>query len=278
MRSLTVIRSPGGFFIPSLIAILTSLSLSSARADTTGAVTGGVSAPESKASQPSGGAAPSASTARAAAQPGALSDESTRDGEASHERCPYDHRYFKGGGIDILPRYFHLQDKTSSAYTQGGFNSPSSDYFGLGLIFYQEFLSGWQLGVSLDWLGSSQDTGSNEASFNQGYFGIYFARNFTPHTPWDLTLGTVVGYGYATMEVLSPALNGRMTEDSAILEPRLGLAYRVADRVKLGGMVSYLFPFAPSTSNRGQSLGLDRISAQGFSASLQLIFGHWGDS
>lgn len=210
--------------------------------------------------------------------PASPSPADTQAVDTDHDECPYSHRRFAGGALDILPRYFHLQNKTSAAYAQGGFNAPSSDYFGIGMILYKDFSTGWQLGISWDWLGSSQDAGTSEASFNQGYFGLYFARNFTPRTPWDVTLGTVVGYGYATMEVLSPSLNGRLTEDSAIVEPRLGLAYRISRMVKVGGMVSYLFPFAPSTVSHGQSLGLDRISAQGFSASLQLILGHWGES
>lgn len=178
--------------------------------------------------------------------------------------------------IEVLPTYIHLQDKLSSVFTQNGFNAPTQDRFGLGLLVFWEVPSHWQLGLGIDDTSFSQDNGAYEGSFDQEVLSLYLAYNFTAGTPFDLTLGSLMGYGVATLEILSPNLNGRVTEGSFVLEPRLGFAYRIARSTKIGLMGSYVLPVGQSQDSKGQSLGVGHISTQGPALSFQLIFGIFG--
>jgi hypothetical protein len=186
------------------------------------------------------------------------------------------HSYRSRVAISLMPKWYHVsRDNYSPAFTSNGFDAPSDDRFGLGFLLYWMTPTDWQLGLGLSGLSLSQDVGSYEASYQDEYFGFYFAKNFTPGTDFDLTLGSLIGVGYSQVEVFSSLKNGKFTETAAVLEPMLGWAYRVSRGIKLGLTVSYLVPFAPSTQIRGQDLGVNHISAEGFTVGGQVIIGRF---
>jgi hypothetical protein len=186
------------------------------------------------------------------------------------------HSYRSRVSISLSPKWYHVtKDNYSPAFTSNGFNAPSDDRFGLGALLYWTTPTEWQLGIGVSGFSLSQDVGSSEASYEDDYLGFYFAKNFTPGTDFDLTLGSLVGVGYSQVEVFSSVKNGKFTETAAVIEPTLGWAYRVSRGIKLGLTVSYLVPFAPSTEIKGEDLGINHISAQGFSVGGQVIIGRF---
>lgn len=204
---------------------------------------------------------------------GTLTATSVFAAEACEGDC---HDYRSRVAISLLPRWCHVsRDNYASAFTSNGFNTPSDDRFGLGLLFYWITPTDWQLGFGISGFQLTQDVGSSEASYEDEYIGFYFAKNFTPNTDFDLTLGALLGVGDSKVEIFSNSKNGKFTETAAVVEPTLGWAYRVSRTLKLGLTFSYLVPFAPSTDLKGQDLGVNHISAQGFSLAGQVIIGRF---
>ncbi len=181
------------------------------------------------------------------------------------------------GGFYIGPKYFFLKDQPyAGLFSQSGFDVPSQNRLGLDFGFYGTAPTGWRFGLDFSFFSAHQTPGAPDAIYQQLYFGLLFGKNLLTDSQWDLFLGSSLGWGGAMVEVLSPSINGRLTESSFYFEPSLLLAHSVTEHLKLGLQASYVYPIELSSEAKGQGLGLGRISGQGWAATFQFILGSWG--
>ncbi len=180
-------------------------------------------------------------------------------------------------GFYVGPKFFLMKDQPyAGLFAQSGFDVPSKNRVGLDFGFYAVAPTGWRFGFDFSFFGLNESTGSPDATFQQFYFGALFGKNLISNSPWELFLGSSFGLGSALVEVLSPTVNGRLTESSFYIEPSLLVAHPISNNVKLGFQFSYVYPMNISSEAKGQSLGMGHISAQGWTGTLQFILGTWG--
>jgi hypothetical protein len=174
------------------------------------------------------------------------------------------------------PRWYHVtRDNYASAFSNNGFNSPSKDQAGLGLLAYWTTITNWQLGFGFGGFSASQDLGATAATYGEEHFGFYAAKILSHDADYDITFGTLLGGESSELEVFSASNKGKINEGAAVLEPSIGFDYKVTSWIKLGFNVNYLFSFAESSQVKGDDLGARRISARAVSAGAQVVFGRF---
>lgn len=178
-------------------------------------------------------------------------------------------------GVNASPRYYSLYDgrNVTTFGTTGNLGSPKTYAFGVEGIGYVLLGANWQVGVGLGGLGYSDDNGIASAHYNQGYLGLWLGKQFQLSSVTDVQLGSLIGEGFAETELLSTGPSGRTVEKSLLIVPKLTVAFRVTELLKIGASGSYFIPAAYTQSIRGQNLtGNSHITVRGPSAGLEFVF------
>jgi hypothetical protein len=172
-------------------------------------------------------------------------------------------------------RYYGLNGLggVERAFVTNGFSEFDRQTPGFGLLVNHHTDAGWQLGLGIDGVSQSDENGGSVAEYSSGRLGIWIGRDLLPGSPFDLTVGTQVGFGAAELLIVSAVQDGRVQESFAFLEPTLLVGYAVSQHVKLALGGSYLASASVSDKKQGDNLGVERVSPKAWSLQFQLLFG-----
>ena len=184
------------------------------------------------------------------------------------------HHHGRGFGISLIPSLYSLEDTDyADAFTDNGFQRPENDLIGMSWLVWWTTAQNWRLGLGAGSVYTNEESGGSQASYMDSYGGVFIGKDLVLGSRFDLTLGSLIGYGTAETEVFSATRDGRVTERGLVLEPRVSALYQIGNWVSLGVSGSYLYPVSPSSKRIGDDLGLSDISAQGWAVGLELVLG-----
>lgn len=202
----------------------------------------------------------------------------TAAGDCGSGTCPrsqdsFRHRWVFAPSI----RYYRINTAqgVQHAYSSNGLPAFDRSTVGAGLEFYYRTDSDWQLGISMEEFGNKQESGADLGEFTSSRLGAWIGKDLLPNCTFDVTPGAYLGFGGASLLVLSGANDGRIEQSYAYAEPTISFAYQVSPRVKIGTALSYLLPIDLSTEAKGDNLGLSSLTTKAWSAQFQLHFGHF---
>jgi opacity protein-like surface antigen len=184
--------------------------------------------------------------------------------------------HHRSWSISVAPRYLHNSNNDADhAFIANGFSAPKHDLFGIDFRALRRFEDGFLVGFELGGFGTEQDNGSSQATYNAGYLGLFLGDEFAHCGDTTFYVGTGLGYAGAEVDVYSTILNGKVTEGSFYFNPTLGADHKISDRFKVGLSVAYFDTISQSNKVTGQDLAIRDISPRGFTAQLNLVFGHF---
>jgi hypothetical protein len=179
--------------------------------------------------------------------------------------------------VSISPRYYGLNSNGySSAFTGAGLAPPKSGTVGMDFSVYAMTDSQWQLGIGFGSVSTGSDNGATTANYSDGFIGFWFAKELQINNDFDITLGSLLGYGNATMEVITPGISGQTSESAFVIEPKIIASYKICSMLKIGISGSYIEPLGQSQSIKGNTLTSGNISLHGASAGVEFTIGHFG--
>ena len=194
--------------------------------------------------------------------------------ESSYEYEIRDH--LKRSLFIFSPRYFSMANNGHhGAFKSNGFVGPSNGLASFHFTFGRRHLDTIQYGLAIGVGAQSSEVGASEAEFRFTTIGFYGGYDFLGASDTDLVLGSNLGYGMASIQVLSTSQNGRVLDGAFFWEPSISVSRKLSERFRLGVVASYPLPFGNSATVKGQDLGSRDLVPRGATVGLQLIFGRF---
>lgn len=201
--------------------------------------------------------------------------------------CDYQERHWGGHHwgyhsrmplvVTLSARYYSLNTSGySNAFTGAGVNSPKTGSVGMDFSFYFQTPSQWQIGLGFGSTATSNSSGASSANYSANLYGFWFAKEFQLGRECTISIGNLLAYGDANLQVITTGISGSTDETSFTIEPKLTASHIIAPWLKLGLSVSYIEPLSQSQSITGNTLNNGNISLHGFSGGVELAIGRFG--
>jgi hypothetical protein len=201
-----------------------------------------------------------------------LADDS-HDGGPDHP----EHEHHNRWAVSFSPRYYGLNSNGySSAFTSAGVSAPSSGTVGGDFSVYWTLDSDWQIGLGFGGVSTSNSSGTSQASYSSGFFGLWLAKDFQLNDDIDLAVGSLFASGSAQAQVITTGVSGQTNESSFTLEPKVIVTHKIAHWLKIGVSGSYIEPVGMNQTIQGNTLTTGHISLHGISGGVEFVFGRFG--